>query len=103
MEIAVWLIAAVVACGWQGANLWVNRLIGDQHLPEDSERYGGQSWAAPALKKWPQWLLEDKPSPTARLAFTTWNYWTKDDTLLESGLLGPVRIIPTSVGEIKVH
>ena len=77
-------------------NLWPNRLIGDEHLPNDCE------WAAPAMsytgwgeviQRWPQWLLENKPSPTGRVAFTTWKHWTKDDPLLESGLLGPVRIL----------
>lgn len=77
-------------------NLWPNRLIGDEQLPADCE------WVTPAmsykgwgeaLDHWPQWLLENKPSPTGRVAFTTWKHWTKDDALLESGLLGPVRIV----------
>lgn len=80
-------------------NLWPNRLIGDEQLPSDCEwvplsafssEYG-VGWGE-ALKSWPQWLLESKPSPTGRVAFTTWKHWTKDDPLLESGLLGPVRI-----------
>jgi hypothetical protein len=45
------------------ANLWPNRLIGDQLLP-----------------------------PEKRLAWTTWNPFKKDTPLLESGLLGPVRL-----------
>jgi hypothetical protein len=43
------------------ANLWPNRLIGDQSLP-----------------------------PEKRVAWTTWNPFKKDTPLLESGLLGPV-------------
>jgi len=65
-------------------NLWSNRLIGDELLPADCE------WDGKRLKAWPQWFLDGKPSPTGRLTFTTWHHWTKDDTLLESGLLGPV-------------
>ena len=45
------------------ANLWVNRLIGDAGLP---------------LAKC--------------LAWTTWNPYKADSPLLESGLLGPVRL-----------
>jgi hypothetical protein len=84
-------------------NLWPNRLIGDEHLPDDCD------WATPStprdpvpqhwgtvLDRWPQWLLENKPSPTGRVTFTTWKFWTKGDPLLESGLLGPVRIIATA-------
>jgi len=68
-------------------NLWPNRLIGDEQLPPDCEWTDGGS-----LKRWPQWLLEGKPSPTGRLTFTTWHLWKKDDPLLPSGLLGPVTI-----------
>jgi hypothetical protein len=75
-------------------NLWPNRLIGDEQLPDDCD------WASPPqsgrgryLRSYPQWLVENKPRPTARVAFTTWKHWTKDDPLMESGLLGPVRIL----------
>ena len=67
-------------------NLWTNRLIGDEHLPPDSE------WAGTGLKKWPQWLLDGQPSPTGRIAFATRRLLGKDDPLLDSGLLGPVEI-----------
>jgi hypothetical protein len=67
-------------------NLWPNRLIGDEQLPDDRE------WDGKQLKAWPQWFLDGKPSPTGRLTFTTWHHWTKDSPLLESGLLGPVTL-----------
>jgi hypothetical protein len=67
-------------------NLWPNRLIGDEQLPDDRE------WDGKQLKAWPQWFLDGKPSPTGRLTFTTWHHWTKDSPLLESGLLGPVML-----------
>ena len=68
-------------------NLWPNRLIGDEQLASDRE------WDGKRLKAWPQWVLDGKPSPTGRFTFTTWHHWNKDDALLESGLIGPVRII----------
>jgi hypothetical protein len=45
-------------------NLWPNRLIGDADLPE-----------------------------TNRVAVTTYNPYRKDSPLLESGLIGPVRLV----------
>jgi len=69
-------------------NLWVNRLIGDEQLPEDVE------WNGIVLKQWPKWMVEGTPRPTKRLTFTTWHHWTKDSTLVESGLLGPVVLRP---------
>ena len=53
-------------------NLWVNRLIGDQALPEDSERD-----KAGTLIAWPQWVLDGKPSPTGRRTFVTFPLWKK--------------------------
>ena len=69
-------------------NLWPNRLIGDEQLPPDSE------WAGDGgLKKLPDWFKEGRKSPTGRVAFVTWHHWKKDDKLLPSGLLGPVKIL----------
>ena len=61
-------IASVVKAGdnaleIQVANLWPNRLIGDQSLPADE-----------------------------RVAWTTWNPYRKSAPLFESGLLGPVTL-----------
>ena len=76
-------------------NLWINRMIGDEQLPEDSQRNGDGT-----LKGWPQWVTDGKPSPTGRLTFTSWRLWKKDDQLQESGLIGPVTLRTTTVSEI---
>ena len=73
-------------------NLWPNRMIGDEQLPEDSDR-----WPNGTLKAWPAWLEEGKPSPTGRFTFTTWRLWSKSDAPLPSGLLGAVRVISEEV------
>jgi hypothetical protein len=75
-------------------NLWPNRMIGDEFLPEDSDRNGDGT-----LKQWPDWLQRGEISPTGRQSFTSWRLWHKEDKLLPSGLLGPVwlkctRLVP---------
>jgi hypothetical protein len=75
-------------------NNWVNRLIGDEQLPEDSKRHPEGN-----LVEWPKWLEEGKPSPTGRHTFATWRHWHKDSPLMQSGLLGPVTISATECVE----
>lgn len=64
-------------------NLWPNRLIGDELLPDD----GIQN------NQWPAWLLNGEARTSGRFTFTTHRHYTKDSPLLESGLIGPVRIV----------
>jgi hypothetical protein len=63
-------------------NLWPNRLIGDERLPNDGIS-GGQ---------WPEWLKNGTPRPSDRYTFTTYRHFNQNSPLLESGLLGPVTI-----------
>jgi hypothetical protein len=77
-------------------NLWPNRLIGDEHLPEDCNwpivEGDAKKAVMQSLKKYPQWLLDGKPSPTGRFTFSIIKVWSKDDPLRKSGLLGPVML-----------
>jgi len=72
-------------------NLWINRQIGDENLPEDSERNKNTT-----LKSWPEWLQQGKPSSTGRISFTSWRLWKKGDPLSPSGLIGPVSVFPVA-------
>ena len=63
-------------------NLWTNRLIGDEQMPDDGIKIG----------QWPDWLQDGKPRNNGRYTFTTFKHYTKESPLLESGLLGPVTI-----------
>jgi hypothetical protein len=64
------------------ANLWINRLIGDESQPWDGIKDG----------KWPEWLLNGTQRESKRYTFVVHRYYKKDDPLSESGLLGPVSI-----------
>ncbi len=76
------------------ANLWPNRLIGDEREPADAEYATGGR-----LARWPDWLLRGEPRPSpGRLTFSTWKHFTKDSPLLPSGLLGPVKILGSPAG-----
>jgi len=68
-------------------NLWPNRMIGDEQLPEDGDRTEKGT-----LKEWPRWLLEGEPNPSGRYSFTSWRLWKKTSPLQQSGLIGPVTI-----------
>lgn len=68
-------------------NLWPNRLIGDEQLPDDRD-WGRDN----ALLAIPEWVEKGETSPTGRKTFATWHHWKKDSALLPSGLLGPVTL-----------
>jgi hypothetical protein len=78
-------------------NLWCNRLIGDEQLPDDCQwEEKGQ------LAKWPEWLTSGKERPSkSRLTFTTWKHWKKEDALQPSGLIGPVTLRPARLVKVK--
>ena len=71
-------------------NLWPNRLIGDEQEPAEYE-YTGPTGGIRAI---PEWYARGEPKPKTgrRIAFATWKWYRKEDPLLESGLLGPVRL-----------
>ena len=83
------------------ANLWANRLIGDEFLPGDVRRSG------PYAKSIPSWVIDGSDTPAkGRSTFSVYRHWTKKDTLLPSGLLGPVVLKvnrAASCGEPKVQ
>src|SRR4029077_17401466 len=73
------------------ANLWVNRLIGDEQLPEDCQWKPHQPGSGCGLVQWPTWIEKAVQSPTSKVrsvrpsgreTFSTWKYWRKDSPLL---------------------
>jgi hypothetical protein len=78
------------------ANVWANRLIGDEQEPADLiwEQGDPDFHSGQFLKAFPDWFLKHEKRPSkGRYTFTTWNYFTKDSALTPSGLIGPVRIL----------
>lgn len=77
------------------ANLWVNRVIGDQKLPDDCEWTSntGSTAKGLGLAKVPDWVKEGKESPTGRKAFVGWKWGHLDGKEpVPSGLIGPVSL-----------
>ncbi len=68
-------------------NLWINRMIGDEQLPEDSNWKDFET-----LLEWPDWFKTGKLRPSGRYTFTSCRHYKKDTPLASSGLLGPVTI-----------
>ncbi len=78
-------------------NLWPNRLIGDEQLPPENE-YG---LSGRGIRRLPEWYVKGQPKPPGgRATFATWQFYGKEEPLLESGLLGPVRIWNPVVREL---
>ena len=82
------------------ANRWMNRMIGDEHLPEDGE------WVSPLgggptklLKDMPDWFVKGKTPPSGRIGFSTARPWTADSPLAPAGLGGFVAI--SAYGDAK--
>lgn len=77
-------------------NLWTNRLIGDESRPPEDEfglhdEHGNDPHG---IVKLPEWYLSGQPKPPGgRVTFSTWNFYDKDEPLVASGLLGPVRLL----------
>jgi hypothetical protein len=64
-------------------NLWPNRLIGDERIPEADPTENG---------KWPEWLLKGQPRNSKRYTFSSFRFYDKNSPLLKSGLVGPVTV-----------
>ncbi len=74
-------------------NVWANRLIGDEQLPDDCEWTGGPRGNGKFLKRFPDWFVKKQSRTSGRIGFTTWNYFTKDAQPISSGLIGPVSLM----------
>lgn len=89
-------------------NLWANRMIADAALPEEGDFVEGdwpigQRVAADGKKTdvmarkitaLPDWYKAGQAKPAGgRVTFTPWTFYQPHEALLDSGLLGPVRVV----------
>ncbi|GEA11962.1 glycosyl hydrolase [Alteromonas sp. KUL49] len=75
-------------------NLWPNRLIGDERQYPDTAEWKQNGYQGFQLSAFPEWLKGPAPiQPGERSTFATWKHWSKEDQLLPSGLIGPVKIL----------
>ncbi|MDQ3278052.1 MAG: glycosyl hydrolase family 43, partial [Bacteroidota bacterium] len=91
-------------------NLWPNRLIGDEKVAaseagasagssgfEHLAGTGFETFIGRPVPVLPDWYVQGDPKPDdGKVAFATWQHYTKEDPLLESGLIGPV-VLRTAV------
>ncbi|WP_347304575.1 glycosyl hydrolase (plasmid) [Croceibacterium sp. TMG7-5b_MA50] len=89
-------------------NLWANRMIADAALPREGEWVDGE-WSvgervkadgsvepvmAEKITELPEWYRVGQANPPGgRVTFTPWTFFGADEPLLDSGLLGPVRLV----------
>jgi hypothetical protein len=75
-------------------NTWHNRLVGDEQHPADFEWGEDRQEKGHAMKAYPDWFIKNEARPeSSRKGFVIWYYHRKDTPLVQSGLLGPVKII----------
>lgn len=87
IDVSQWLKQGENSLEVKVTNLWPNRLIGDEQFPPEAKFNG-------PIQEWPEWIKKGtRRPPTQRVTFTTWQFFKKDSPLLESGLIGPVKLL----------
>lgn len=76
------------------ANVWRNRLVGDEREAPDVDFARAPYPGGDMMLAYPEWFakgIASRPSK-GRKCFSTWRHFTKDSALAPSGLVGPVSL-----------
>lgn len=94
VDVTPWVRAGENTLQIAVANRWINRLIGDESLPPDARyEFTGSKFTTGRLAELPVWLGNPQlTKQRQRVTFATWQFYTKDSPLVDSGLLGPVQL-----------
>lgn len=84
-------------------NQWANRMIGDDLLPADVQYNDLKDdlFANGTAKAWPEFLTKGTPRTSGRITFCNYKLWSKNDKPLDSGLIGPVQLVPFKTFTVK--
>lgn len=77
------------------ANTWINRIIGDEALPDDAEyETVGSKFTIGRASRLPEWAYGawEMPADRKRVTYATWKHYDADSPLVPSGLPGPVKV-----------
>ena len=77
------------------ANTWINRVIGDEALPDDAEyQMSGSKFTIGRAARLPEWAYGAKqmPADRERVTYATWKHYDANSPLVPSGMPGPVKV-----------
>jgi hypothetical protein len=76
-------------------NRWINRLIGDEYIAIDAKYdASGSKFSIGRLLELPEWLNnKNVERKDKRYTFATWKHYDKTSPLVNSGLLGEVKLV----------
>ncbi|MBQ2630384.1 MAG: hypothetical protein IJG13_11965 [Kiritimatiellae bacterium] len=77
------------------ANVWANRLVGDEQCPDDCRWEAAPYPGGSLLLEYPGWFsrgMSARPQK-GRACFATWKYFNAQSPLVPSGLMGPVSLV----------
>jgi hypothetical protein len=94
VDIRQWLSAGENRLEIAVIDRWVNRLIGDEHLPPDATYAADASeFTRGRLAAFPSWYGDPvKTGKRERTTFASWQHYTQNSALVSSGLIGPATL-----------